>query len=135
MDSPILHIILDGQKQGFDYKPLSNKSKYFQIISNIVPVHEPIWDYFEPVRKIGNKEWQSKHDGWLVLQFTKKNYRLSKDSYCIFFSCDGIVAQILVARGKKCYRSMLPRFYLLVYKKFRTDLSQTTSLFTMYGWL
>ena len=55
--------------------------------------------------------------------YGKKPKGSQRNHYCIFFSCDGIVVQILVARGKICYRSMLPRFFLLVYKKFRKDIN------------
>ena len=54
--------------------------------------------YFEPVRKNGNKVWLSKHGRQPVV--AKRIMSAKKVLYAIFFSCDGIAIQVSVLKGK-----------------------------------
>ena len=60
---------------------------------------------FKPVRKIGNKTWQTKHGKMLLV--AKGTVSTKKVIYfcSIFFSCECTAVQIQVSKikGKKCY--------------------------------
>ena len=73
--------------------------------ANIVTGDETWVHYFEPVRKVGNKIWLSKHGRRPVV--AKRTMSTKKVLYCIFFSCDGLAVQIPVPNGK----SVTGRYY------------------------
>ena len=69
---------------------------------------EEIWVYyFEPVRKVTNKIWATKHSRRPVI--AKQSLRAKMVWYAIFFSGEGVAIKVLVEKGKKHHRKVLQR--------------------------
>ncbi|XP_062593106.1 histone-lysine N-methyltransferase SETMAR-like [Saccostrea cucullata] len=67
--------------------------------ANIVTGDETGVHYFEPVRKVGNKLWLTKHGRRPVV--AKRTMSIKNVLYCIFLSCDVLAVQIPVPKGKR----------------------------------
>ena len=60
--------------------------------------------YFEPVRKVSNKIWATKHSKRSII--AKRSLSAKKVLYAIFFSGEGVAIKVLV---KKHHRKVLQR--------------------------
>lgn len=105
----IPHILTDDQKK-VRVQTAKRLLKMFpnfnqRQFANIVTGDETWVHYFEPVRKVGNKIWLTKHGRRPVV--AKRTMSTKKVLYCIFFSCDGLAVQIPVPKGK----SVTGRYY------------------------
>ncbi|XP_062582211.1 histone-lysine N-methyltransferase SETMAR-like [Saccostrea cucullata] len=105
----IPHILTDDQKK-VRIQTAKRLLKMFpnfnqRQFANIVTGDETWVHYFEPVRKVGNKLWLTKHGRRPVV--AKRTMSTKKVLYCIFFSCDGLAVQIPVPKGK----SVTGRYY------------------------
>ena len=61
--------------------------------------------YFEPVRKVSNKIWATKHSRRPVI--VKRSLSARKVWYAIVFSGDGVAIKVLVEKGKKHHWKVL----------------------------
>lgn len=122
----IPHLLTDYQKRGRVKmaKQLLKKFPKFnqRQFANIVTGDETWVHYFEPVRKVGNKIWLTKHGRRPVV--AKKTMSTKKVLYAIFFSCDGIAIQVPVPKGKcvtgRYYRDVVLKKLKKYYQKRRT---------------
>ena len=80
------------------------KKKQF---ANVVSGDEKWIHYFEPVRKISNKIWATKHSRCPVI--AKRSLSARKVWYAIFFSGDGVAIRVPVEKAKKNHRKVLQR--------------------------
>ena len=70
--------------------------------ANVVTGDETWVHYFEPVRKISNKIWATKHNKRPII--TKRSLSAKKVLYAIFFSGEGVAI-----KGQKHQRKVLQR--------------------------
>lgn len=122
----IPHILTDGQKK-VRIQTAKRLLKMFpnfnqRQFANIVTGDETWVHYFEPVRKVGNKLWLTKHSRRPVV--AKRTMSTKKVLYCIFFSCDGLAVQIPVQKGKsvtgRYYRDVVLKKLKKYYQKRRS---------------
>ena len=74
--------------------PKYNKKQF----ANVVTGDETGVYYFEPVRKISNKIWATKHSKRPII--AKPSISAKKVLYAIFFSGEGVAIKVPVKRGK-----------------------------------
>ena len=74
--------------------PKYNKKQF----ANVVTGDETGVYYFEPVRKISNKIWATKHSKRPII--AKRSISAKKILYAIFFSGEGVAIKVPVKRGK-----------------------------------
>ena len=74
---------------------------------NVVTGDENLVYYFEPIKKINNKIWATKHNR--RPQIAKRSLSAKKVWYAIFFSDEGVAIKVLVEKGKKHHRKVLQR--------------------------
>ena len=102
------HLLTDEQKRQrvkAAIKLLQMFPKYDKKqFANVVTGDETWVHYFEPVRKISNKIWATKHSKFSII--AKRSLRAKKILYAIFFSGEGIAVKVPV---KKHYRKVLQR--------------------------
>ena len=76
---------------------------------------------FEPVRKVSNKIWATKHSKHPII--AKRSLSKKKVLYAIFFSGEGVAIKVPVKKGK----SITGKYYKdVVLKKLKKVLSETT---------
>ena len=66
--------------------------------ANVVTGDETWVHYFEPVRKVSNKIWATKHSKRLII--AKGSLSTKKVLYAIFFSGEGVAIKVPVKKGK-----------------------------------
>ena len=87
-----------------------------KIFANVVTGDETWVHYFEPVRKVGNKIWATKHGKRPII--AKRNISAKKVLYAIFFSGEGIAVQIPVPKGRCVTGSFYRDIVLTKLKKY-----------------
>ena len=75
-----------------------------------------IGSIFEPVRKVGNKIWVTKHSRCPII--AKQSLSAKKVWYAIFFSGEGVAIKVLVEKGKKHHRKYYKDIVLEKPKKY-----------------
>ena len=80
-----------------------------------------IGPFFEPVRKVSNKIWATKHSRRQII--AKLYLSAKKVWYAIFFSGEGVAIKVPMEKGKKHHRKVLQRHSIGGAKKL---LSETT---------
>ena len=66
--------------------------------ANVVTGDETWVHYFEPVRKVSNKIWATKHSKRPII--AKRSLSTKKVLYAIFFSGEGVAIKVPVKKGK-----------------------------------
>ena len=66
--------------------------------ANVVTGDETWVHYFEPVRKVNNKIWATKHSKRPII--AKRSLSTKKVLYAIFFSGEGVAIKVPVKKGK-----------------------------------
>ena len=66
--------------------------------ANVVTGYETWVHYFEPVRKVSNKIWATKHSKRPII--AKRSLSTKKVLYAIFFSGEGVAIKVPVKKGK-----------------------------------
>ena len=74
--------------------------------ANVVTGDETWVHYFEPVRKVSNKIWATKHKRPII---AKRSLSTKKVLYAIFFSGEGVAIKSASEKGQKHYRKVLQR--------------------------
>ena len=83
--------------------------------ANVVTCDEKCVHYFEPIRKVSNKIWATKHSKRPII--AKRSLSAKKVLYAIFFSGEGVAIKVLVKRGK----SIMGKYYKdIILKKLKT---------------
>ena len=75
--------------------------------ANVVTGDETWVHYFEPVRKVSNKIWATKHSKRPII--AKRSLSTKKVLYAIFFSGEGVAIKVPVKKGQKHHRKVLQR--------------------------
>ena len=75
--------------------------------ANVVRGDENWVHYFEPVRKVSNKSWATKHSRRPVI--AKRFLSARKVWYAVFFSGDGVAIKMPVEKGKYHHQKVLQR--------------------------
>ena len=75
--------------------------------ANVVTGDETWIHYFEPVRRVSNKIWATKHSKRPII--AKRSLSIKKVLYAIFFSGEGIAIKVPVKKGKSIHRKVLQR--------------------------
>ena len=119
------HLLTDEQKR----QRVKVAKKLLQIFpkydkkhfANVVTGDETWVHYFEPVRKVSNKIWATKHSKRPMIG--KRSLSTKKVLYAIFFSGEGVAIKVPVKKGK----SITGKYYKdVVLKKLKKVLSETT---------
>ena len=76
-------------------------------VANVVTGDKNWVYYFEPVRKLSNKIWVSKHSRRPII--AKRSLSARKVWYAIFFSGEGVAIKVLMENGKKHHCKALQR--------------------------
>ena len=96
------HLLTDEQKRQrvkVAKKLLQMFPKYDKKqFANVVTSDETWVHYFEPVRKVINKIWATKHSKRPII--AKRSLSTKKVLYAIFFSGEGVAIKVLVKKGK-----------------------------------
>ena len=96
------HLLTDEQKRQrvkVAKKLLQMFPKYDKKqFSNVVTGDENWVHYFEPVRKVSNKIWTTKHSKPPIID--KRSLSATKVLYAIFFSGEGVAIKVPVKRVK-----------------------------------
>ena len=96
------HLLTDKQKRQrvkVAKKLLQMFPKYEKKqFANVVIGDETWVHYFEPVRKVSNKIWATKHSKRPII--AKRSLSTKKVLYAIFFSGEGVAIQVPVKKGK-----------------------------------
>ena len=102
------HLSTDGQKRQrvkVAKKRLQMFPKYYKKqFANVVTGDETWVHYFEPVRKVSEKIWATKHSKRPII--AKRSLSAKKALYAIFFSAEGVAIKVQV---KKHHRKVLQR--------------------------
>ena len=119
------HLLTDEQKRQWvkvAKKLLQMFSKYDRKqFANVVTGDETWVNYSEPVRKVSNKIWATKHSKRPII--AKRPLSTKKVLYAIFFSGEGVALKVPVKKGK----SITGKYYKdVVLKKLKKVLSETT---------
>ena len=89
--------------------------------ANVVTGDETWVHYFEPVRKVSNKIWATKHSKRPII--AKRSLSAKKVLYAIFFSGEGVAIKVPVKRGKnitgKYYKDVVLKKLKKYYQKRR----------------
>ena len=89
--------------------------------ANVVTGDETWVHYFEPVRKVSNKIWATKHSKRPII--AKHSLSAKKVLYAIFFSGEGVAIKVPVKRDKR----VSGKYYKnIVLKKLKKILSEKT---------
>ena len=105
------HLLTDEQKrqrvkvakQLLQMFPKYDKKQF----ANVVTGDETWAHYFEPVRKVSNKIWATKHSKRPII--AKRSLSTKKVLYAIFFSGEGVAIKVPVKKGQKHHRKVLQR--------------------------
>ena len=88
---------------------------------NVVTGDETWVHYFEPVRKVSNKIWATKHSKRPII--AKRPLSIKKVLYAIFFSGEGVAIKVPVKKGKsitgKYYKDVVLKKLKKYYQKRR----------------
>ena len=119
------HLLTDEQKRQrvkVAKKLLQMFPKYDKKqFANVVTGDETRVHYFEPVRKVSNKIWATKHSKHPII--AKRSLSTKKVLYAIFFSGEGVAIKVPVKKGK----NITGKYYKdVVLKKLKKVLSETT---------
>ena len=97
------HLLTDEQKRQrvkVAKKLLQMFPKYDKKqFANVVTGDETWVHYFEPVRKVSNKIWATKHSKRPII--AKRSLSTKKVLYAIFFSGEGVAIKVPVKKGKR----------------------------------
>ena len=89
--------------------------------ANVVTGDETWVHYFEPVRKVSNKIWATKHSKSPII--AKRSLSTKKVLYAIFFSGEGVAIKVPVKKGKsitgKYYKDVVLKKLKKFYQKRR----------------
>ena len=89
--------------------------------ANVVTGDETWVHYFEPVRKVSNKIWATKHSKCPII--AKRSLSTKKVLYAIFFSGEGVAIKVPVKKGKsitgKYYKDVVLKKLKKYYQKRR----------------
>ena len=89
--------------------------------ANVVTGDETWVHYFEPVRKVSNKIWATKHSKRSII--AKRSLSTKKVLYAIFFSGEGVAIKVPVKKGKgitgKYYKDVVLKKLKKYYQKRR----------------
>ena len=89
--------------------------------ANVVTGDETWVHYFEPVRKVSNKIWATKHSKRPII--AKCSLSTKKVLYAIFFSGEGVAIKVPVKKGKsitgKYYKDVVLKKLKKYYQKLR----------------
>ena len=87
--------------------------------ANVVTGDETWVHYFEPVRKVSNKIWATKHSKRPII--AKRSLSTKKVLYAIFFSGEGVAIKVPVKKGKsitgKYYKDVVLKKLKKYYQK------------------
>ena len=119
------HLLTDEQKRQrvkVDKKLLQMFPKYDKRqFANVVTGYETWVHYFEPVRKVSNKIWATKHSKRPII--AKRSSSTKKVLYAIFFSDEGVAIKVPVKKGKsitgKYYKDVVLKKLKKYYQKRR----------------
>ena len=114
------HLLTDeqkGQRVKVAKKLLQMFPKYDKKQFATVVTGDETWvHYFEPVRKVGNKIWATKHSKRPII--AKRSLSTKKVLYAIFFSGEGITIKLPVKKGKSITRKYYKDEVLKKLKKY-----------------
>ena len=89
--------------------------------ANVVTGDETWVHYFEPIRKVSNKIWATKHSKRAII--AKRSLSTKKVLYAIFFSGEGVAIKVPVKKGKsitgKYYKDEVLKKLKKYYQKWR----------------
>ena len=119
------HLLTDEQKRQrvkVAKKLLQMFPKYDKKqFANVVTGDETWVHYFEPVRKVSNKIWATKHSKRPII--AKRSLSTKKVLYAIFFSGEGVAIKVPVKKGKsitgKHYKDVVLKKLNKYYRKRR----------------
>ena len=119
------HLLTDEQKRQrvkVAKKLLQMFPKYDKKQFANVVIGDETWVHcFEPVRKVSNKIWATKHSKRPII--AKRSLSTKKVLYAIFFSGEGVAIKVPMKKGK----SITGKYYKnVVLKKLKKVLSETT---------
>ena len=105
----VQHLLTDEQKRQrvkVAKKLLQMFPKYDKKqFANVVTGDETWVHYFEPVRKVSNKIWATKHSKRPII--AKRSLSTKKTLYAIFFSGEGVANKSASEKGQKHHRKVL----------------------------
>ena len=114
------HLLTDEQKRQrvkVVKKLLQMFPKYDKKQFAYVVTGDETWvHYFEPVRKVNNKIWATKHSKRPII--AKRSLSTKKVLYAIFFSGEGVAIKVPVKRGKSITRKYYKDVVLKKLKKY-----------------
>ena len=130
------HLLTDEQKRQrvkVAKKLLQMFPKYDKKqFANVVTGDETWVHYFEPVRKVSNKIWATKHSKRPIIA---KRSSTKKVLYAIFFSGKGVAVKVPVKKGKsitgKYYKDVVLKKLKKYYQKRRPATVLNMSVFYM----
>ena len=96
------------------FKCFQNMTK--KQFANVVPGDETWVHYFEPVRKVSNKIWATKHSKRPII--VKRSLSAKKILYANFFSGEGVAIKVPVKKGKSITRKYYKDVVLKKLKKY-----------------
>ena len=109
---------LKWPKSCFKMFPKYDKKQF----ANVVTGDETWVHYFEPVRKVSNKVWATKHSKHPII--AKHSLSAKKVLYAIFFSGEGVAVEVPVKKGKhitgKYYKDIVLKKLKKYYQKRRS---------------
>ena len=119
------HLLTDEQKRQrvkVVKKLLQKFAKYDKKqFANVVTGDETWVHYSEPVRKVSNKIWATKHSKRPII--AKRSLSTKKVLYAIFFSGEGVAIKVPVKKGKsitgKYYKDVVLKKLKQYYQKRR----------------
>ena len=119
------HLLTDEQKRQrvkVAKKLLQMFPKYDKKqFANVVTGDETWVHYFEPIRKVSNKIWATKHSKRPII--AKRSLSTKKILYAIFFSGEGVAIKVPVKKGKsitgKYYKDVVLKKLKKYYQKQR----------------
>ena len=119
------HLLTDEQKRQWvkvAKKLLQMFPKYDKKqFANVVTGDETWVHYFEPIRRVSNKIWATKHSKRPII--VKRSLSTKKVLYAIFFSGEGVAIKVPVKKGKsitgKYYKDVVLKKLKKYYQKRR----------------
>ena len=114
------HLLTDVQKRQ-RVKVVKKLLQMFQTyvkkqFANVVTGDENWVYHFEPVRKVSNKIWATKHSRRTII--AKRFLSAKKIWYAIFFSGEGVTIKVPVEKGKNIIRKYYKDILLETPKKY-----------------
>ena len=102
------YLLIDEQKRQrvkVANKLLQMFKKYDKKQFANVPGDGTLVHYFEPVRKVNNKIWATKHSKRPII--AKRSLSAKKVLYAIFFSGEEVALKVPVKKGQRHHRKVL----------------------------